>query len=120
MRVEIRRVYDDEDTGTAYRVLVDRLWPRGLSKAGAALDEWAKDGAPSAELRRWYGHQPARFDEFRRRYRDELRRQPAKDVVGRLRALARRRKVVLLTATRDVDRSGAQVLCDVLTRRGTR
>ena len=117
MRVEIRRVYDDEDTGTAYRVLVDRLWPRGLSKAGAALDEWAKDGAPSAELRRWYDHDPARYGEFARRYRDELRRSPAKDVVVQLRALARHQTVVLLTATRDVDRSGARVLRDVLARR---
>jgi uncharacterized protein YeaO (DUF488 family) len=116
MRVEVRRVYGDDDTGDAYRVLVDRLWPRGVSKAEAALDEWAKDGAPSAELRRWYGHEPARFDEFTRRYRDELSREPARDVVKRLRSLARQRKVVLLTATRDVDRSGAQVLYDVLTR----
>src|SRR4051812_8344868 len=119
MPVEVRRVYGDDHSGDAYRVLVDRLWPRGLSKAEAELDEWAKDGAPSAELRRWYGHEPARFDEFRRRYRDELTRQPARDVVQRLRALARQRKVVLLTATRDVDLSGARVLSDVLTRSRT-
>jgi uncharacterized protein YeaO (DUF488 family) len=115
MSIEVRRVYGDDST-EGYRVLVDRLWPRGLTKAEVALDEWAKDGAPSAELRRWYGHEPARFDEFARRYRDELRRQPAKDVVERLRTLARRRKVVLLTASRDVDRSGARVLGDVLLR----
>ncbi len=113
-QVEIRRVYGDRDTGDAYRVLVDRLWPRGVSKAAAAVDEWAKDVAPSAELRRWYDHDPARFAEFGRRYRAELRRQPAREVVIRLRALAKKRRVVLLTATRDVDRSGAQVLFDAL------
>ena len=116
MRVEVRRVYDDGATSDAYRVLVDRLWPRGVSKADAALDEWAKDAAPSADLRRWYGHDPARYDEFTRRYRDELGRPPARDIVERLRALARERKVVLLTATRDVERSGARVLGEVVTR----
>jgi uncharacterized protein YeaO (DUF488 family) len=115
MHVEVCRVYGHNDTGDAYRVLVDRLWPRGVSKADAALDEWAKDVAPTAELRRWYNHEPARFDEFARRYRGELSREPAREVVMQLRSLARGRKVVLLTATRDVGRSGAQVLVDVLT-----
>ena len=64
-------------TGAGYRVLVDRLWPRGITKAEAALDEWLKDVAPSTELRRWYGHDVERFDEFARRYRAELRRPPA-------------------------------------------
>jgi len=114
MQLEIHRVYGDQDTRAAYRVLVDRLWPRGVSKTAAAVDEWAKDVAPSAELRRWYDHDPARYAEFVRRYRAELRRQPAREVVLRLRALAEKRRVVLLTATRDVDHSGAQVLFDAL------
>lgn len=96
------------------RVLVDRLWPRGVKKADAHLDAWLKDLAPSPDLRRWYGHDPARFDEFARRYRDELSRSPAAEAVERLRELAQERPVALLTATRDVDRSGARVVRDVL------
>ncbi len=68
---EIRRAYDEPTKGT-YRVLVDRLWPRGVTKEKAAVDEWAKDVAPSADLRRWYGHEPEKFSEFARRYRREL------------------------------------------------
>ncbi|HEY1653135.1 MAG TPA: DUF488 family protein [Acidimicrobiales bacterium] len=112
-RFEVRRVYDEEATG-GYRVLVDRLWPRGVSKQRAALDEWAKDVAPSDELRRWYGHQPDKFADFARRYRAELAAVPGKEVVIRLRATAKRTPVTLVTATRDVERSGAAVLLDVL------
>lgn len=110
---EVRRIYDPTDDGVC-RVLVDRLWPRGVSKEKADLDAWLKDVAPSAELRRWYGHEPARFDEFARRYRDELSRSPAAEAVERLRELATERRVTLLTATRDVDRSAARVVRDVL------
>lgn len=109
----VGRIYDG-DVPDGYRVLVDRLWPRGVTKQAAALDGWAKDVAPSAELRRWYGHDPDRFDAFAERYRDELDRPAAADAVARLRDLARRRLVVLLTATRDVERSGARVLYDHL------
>jgi len=110
----LRRIYDDGRVGGDYRVLVDRLWPRGINKANAALDEWAKEVAPSAELRRWYGHDPQKFDEFARRYRDELTRPPALDKVADLRRLAGERHVTLLTATRDVEHSGALVLQDVV------
>jgi len=112
-------VYDfDADTAHGgYRVLVDRLWPRGVSKQKAALDEWAKDVAPGTELRKWYGHDPARFDEFARRYREELHDPPAQAEVKRLRAVARDQRVVLVTATRDLEHSGALVLRDVLARR---
>lgn len=109
-------MYDELGDDIGYRVLVDRLWPRGKKKDDLVLDEWAKDVAPSTELRRWYGHDPARFDEFAHRYRDELRRAPASDAVAHLAGLARRRRVSLLTATRDVDHSGARVLCDHLQR----
>jgi uncharacterized protein YeaO (DUF488 family) len=108
---EVRRVYDGDVPG--YRVLVDRLWPRGMAKDTAPLDEWLKDAAPSSELRRWYGHEPAKFAEFARRYRVELGRPPASDAVTHLRGLGRRR-VVLMTATRDVAHSGAEVLMDHL------
>lgn len=114
-RIEIRRVYDDaHPERDGYRVLVDRLWPRGLSHAAAALDEWLKDAAPSAELRRWYDHDLPRYEEFARRYRVELRDPPAADAVVRLRRLARGEMLTLLTATRDVEHSGAGVLLDHL------
>jgi uncharacterized protein YeaO (DUF488 family) len=116
--VELRRVYDDSAAG--YRVLVDRLWPRGITKAEAALDEWLKDAAPSTELRRWYGHLVERFDEFARRYRAELGQPPASAALDRLRELARTEPLTLLTATRDLDHSGARVLEQLLTSRASR
>jgi uncharacterized protein YeaO (DUF488 family) len=97
-------------------VLVDRLWPRGIAKADAPIDEWAKDVAPSTDLRRWYGHEPAKFEQFARRYEDELKHPPAKQAVTRLRAAARDKPVALVTATRDVEHSGAAVLLRVLSR----
>lgn len=120
--IEVRRVYDDP-TGTRgeYRVLVDRLWPRGMSKDALGVDEWAKDVAPSTALRRWYGHVPERFGEFASRYRAELRQpQVAEAVEAVLRAARRRPTLVLLTATKDVDRSGAKVLASHLRRRRAR
>lgn len=109
--VHLRRVYDDDVRGdSGHRVLVDRLWPRGVTKADADLDEWLKDVAPSTELRRWYGHDVQRFEEFARRYRAELGQPPASLVLVRLIELARTQTVILLTATRDVEHSGANVL----------
>jgi uncharacterized protein YeaO (DUF488 family) len=115
--VEIRRIYDHADDDGGYRLLVDRLWPRGVAKANAPIDEWAKDLAPSTELRRWYGHDPVKFEEFARRYRDELEQPPASEAVGRLRARARRQRIVLVTATRDVEHSGAWVLARVVSEK---
>ena len=112
--VELRRVYDEPDPSTGHRVLVDRLWPRGVRKDGAPVAEWAKDVAPSPELRRWYRHDPARFTEFARRYRAELGQPPAIDALKRLADTTRSRPLVLVTATRDVEHSGALVLRDVL------
>jgi uncharacterized protein YeaO (DUF488 family) len=116
---EIRRVYDEEGPDGGYRVLVDRLWPRGISKERAALDEWAKDVAPSDALRRWYEHDPEKFSEFARRYRKELKAAPAMDVVTHLRRTAGTERVILVTATRDVEHSGASVLLNALTGRPT-
>jgi uncharacterized protein YeaO (DUF488 family) len=109
--VLVRRVYGDgseDDAGC--RVLVDRIWPRGVRKADARLTEWLKDVAPTTELRRWYGHEPERFEEFARRYRAELRRPPASDAFAHLADLARTGRLTLVTATRDVERSAARVL----------
>jgi len=110
----VGRVYDVPQDGDAYRVLVDRLWPRGVKKAEAGLDEWAKEVAPSTELRRWYGHDPDRFVEFARRYRAELATPPAADAVARFVVIGHGQRVILLTATRDVEHSGARVLFDKL------
>lgn len=111
-RVHVCRVYDDAPGG--YRVLVDRPWPRGFTKEKLALDEWAKDLAPSTELRRWYGHDVERFTEFARRYRAELRRPAAREELARLAGIAREQPMTLLTATKDVDRSSARILADTL------
>ncbi|HEY3587037.1 MAG TPA: DUF488 family protein, partial [Myxococcaceae bacterium] len=77
MRVQVRRVYEDVEPDGEARVLVDRLWPRGIAKEHLHLDRWAKELAPSTELRRWFGHQPSRWEEFRRRYEAELSRNTA-------------------------------------------
>lgn len=115
--VEVVRVYEGPRRRPGeHRVLVDRLWPRGLAKASVDFDEWEKDVAPSTELRRWYGHDPARFTEFARRYRAELSAEPGGSVVKRLRQVAAKRRLVLLTATRDVEHSGAEVLRNVVVR----
>ena len=99
-------------------MLVDRVWPRGLSKADAELDEWCKEVAPSHELRRWYGHDPKRFDEFARRYREELDRPEPAAALRHLRRLAHERPLVLLTATKDVWTSQAAVLAELLREEG--
>jgi uncharacterized protein YeaO (DUF488 family) len=112
--VRVGRVYD-EPAANGTRVLVDRLWPRGLRKDAARLDAWAKDIAPSSELRTWYGHDPARFGEFRRRYLAELAGSAQRAALGRLRALASAHgPLILLTATTDVDHSQAAVLAELL------
>ncbi|MEU4687025.1 DUF488 domain-containing protein [Streptomyces xinghaiensis] len=109
--VRVRRVYEDREPDDGVRVLVDRLWPRGLAKEAAGLDEWCKAIAPSSELRRWYGHDPERFEEFAERYRAELAGPEGREVLGRLRGLARGDGgLTLLTATKDVERSAARVL----------
>jgi uncharacterized protein YeaO (DUF488 family) len=114
--VEIARVYGLQK-GDGYYVLVDRLWPRGVARAKAPFDEWLKDVAPSTELRKWYGHEPERFEEFTRRYRQELRTGPARDAFSSLRQRAESGKLVLVTATRDLERSEAVVLQDLLRQR---
>ena len=112
--IRVRRVYDEPTPADGARVLVDRVWPRGLRKDAARLDDWAKDAAPSTELRTWYGHDPARFAEFRRRYVAELGTAPGQAALARLRALVATGPVTLLTATRDIDISQAAVLADLL------
>jgi uncharacterized protein YeaO (DUF488 family) len=112
--IRVRRVYDQPSPDDGVRVLVDRLWPRGLRKADAKLDEWAKDLAPSKDLRVWYGHDPAKFSEFRRRYIAELDAPGPRAKLAELHALAERRPVTLLTATRDAGISEAAVLAELV------
>ena len=112
--VRVKRVYESVSPDDGERVLVDRLWPRGVSKAAAHLDEWDKDVAPSDELRRWYGHDPAKFAEFRRRYADELREPARAKALAHLNEAAKRGTVTLLTATKDAARSEAAVLAEQL------
>ena len=113
-RVRVGRVYDARTAEDGTRVLVDRLWPRGLTKNRADLDEWCKQIAPSAALRTWYGHDPDRFAEFARRYRSELDDPGRAEHLQHLRELAQRRTLTLLTATRHADTSEAAVLADLL------
>jgi uncharacterized protein YeaO (DUF488 family) len=113
-RVRVRRVYEDPEPGDGTRVLVDRIWPRGLTKVRAALNEWCKDVAPSGELRTWYGHDPNRFAEFARRYRLELQDSQRAEALAHLRGLSNSGPVTLLTATKQPDISEAAVLADML------
>jgi uncharacterized protein YeaO (DUF488 family) len=111
--VEIARVYG-LDKRDGHYVLVDRLWPRGVARATAPFDEWSKDVAPSAELRKWYGRSPERYEEFTRRYRQELESGPAHDALEALRRQAEGGPLVLVTATKDLEHSEAAVLQAVL------
>lgn len=111
-RVRIKRAYEAPSADDGTRVLVDRLWPRGVRKADAAIDHWAKELAPSTELRKWFGHDPARWEEFRQRYAAELREQG--EALDRLRALAEKGPVTLVYAAHDEEHNDAVVLRDVL------
>ena len=112
-----KRAYEPYAPSDGYRVLIDRLWPRGVSKADAHLDAWAKDVAPSRELREWYGHDPAKWPEFRSRYQKELRAPAAKAVLDDLVKRARRGRVTLVYASRAADISDVAVLERLIDRR---
>jgi uncharacterized protein YeaO (DUF488 family) len=115
MAVRIKRAYELPERADGYRVLIDRLWPRGVSKQEARLDEWARELAPSSELRRWFGHEPAKFDEFRRRYRAELSGHEEK--LRELRRRGRGGTVTLVYSARDTEHNDAVVLAELLRRR---
>ena len=117
MDVRLKRAYEPAATADGYRVLVDRIWPRGVTREEARLDEWARELAPSAELRRWFRHDPVRFEEFRRRYTEELAAQDGK--LRELRRRARERPLTLVFAARDTEHNDAVVLAEIL-RRGRR
>ena len=108
----MKRAYEPALPTDGYRVLIDRLWPRGVARKHARLDEWARDLAPSAGLRRWFSHDPAKFAQFRRRYVDELAAQETK--LGELRARASAGTVTLVYGARDTEHNDAVVLAEVL------
>jgi uncharacterized protein YeaO (DUF488 family) len=107
-KIRVKRVYEPPAAEDGTRVLVDRLWPRGISKADAALDLWIKEIAPSAALRKWFGHEPERWAEFKKRYARELDGNP--DAVAELRAALKRGAVTLLFAAHDAERNNAEAL----------
>ena len=113
-RIALKRAYEEADANDGTRVLVDRLWPRGLSKERARVDAWLKEVAPSDELRRWFGHDPDKFAEFRKRYEAELASESGKEAMTKLRELVKRGHVTLLFAARDMEHNNAVVLRDVL------
>ena len=112
--VQVRRIYDEAQKSDGTRVLVDRVWPRGVSKDKAELDEWVKDVAPSTDLRKWYSHDPEKFDEFARRFREELQSDDAAQALDELGELAQKGTLTLLTASKRDDISQATVLAEIL------
>jgi uncharacterized protein YeaO (DUF488 family) len=114
MHVRLKRAYESAAPADGYRVLIDRLWPRGLSRRQARLDDWDKKLAPSTSLRQWFGHEPSRFDDFRRSYIEELRDQ--RPCLTRLRRRAREGTVTLVYFAHDVEHNDAVVLAEILRR----
>jgi uncharacterized protein YeaO (DUF488 family) len=112
--VQVRRIYDDPAADDGIRVLVDRRWPRGVTKARADVDEWCRDVAPSDALRKWYDHDPEKFEEFGRRYRKELEEPERAAALRHLAALAAGERLTLLTATKRAEISQAMVLLGLL------
>ncbi len=113
-KVRVKRVHDDATADDGQRVLVDRVWPRGVSKEKADLTEWCRDVAPTTELRRWYSHDPDKWAEFGKRYRKELQTAEAQKALTHLQTLARKGRLTLLTASKRDDISQATVLAELL------
>ncbi len=112
--IALKRVYDEPAADDGKRVLVDRLWPRGLSKERARVDVWLKEVAPSSELRKWFGHEPEKFAEFRRRYETELDAEVGQTKLAELRDMAQREHITLVFAAHDTEHNNAVVLRDLL------
>jgi uncharacterized protein YeaO (DUF488 family) len=112
--IRLKRAYEPAARTDGYRVLIDRLWPRGVSRQQAMLDSWEKELSPSAQLRQWFGHEPGRFQEFRRRYIEELRGERAR--LAALRRRAREGTLTLVYSAQDTEHNDAVVLAEVLRR----
>lgn len=115
MQVRLKRAYEAPEDSDGQRILVDRLWPRGVSKDEARIDQWLRDVAPSGELRKWFGHDPAKWVEFQRRYREELKDNPA---LAQLKELARKGRLTLVYGARDELHNQAVVLAGLIDRPG--
>jgi uncharacterized protein YeaO (DUF488 family) len=112
--VKIKRAYDKPDADDGVRILVDGLWPRGLSKAELKIEKWEKEIAPSKELRNWYGHEPEKWPEFRKRFRTELAKSPRKEALERLTEIAEKGDLTLVFGTRDAEHSNAAVIAEMI------
>lgn len=112
MELRIKRIYEPASRGDGKRILVDRLWPRGISKDRAAVDEWIREIAPSSKLRKWFGHDPSKWDEFKKKYRQELLGN--RDLILRLKEETRKRPVTLVYAAKDPEHNNAVALKEVL------
>lgn len=110
--MKIKRVYDKPEKDDGYRILVDRIWPRGISKATAEIDEWLKEIAPSTELRKWFNHEPEKYQEFKKRYKEELKTQ--NETLKKIHTLAKKKNVTLLYSAKDTQYNQAVVLLEVL------
>ena len=115
--VRLQRAYDDPQPDDGHRVLVDRVWPRGRTKAELQLDAWARDLGPSTSLRKWFGHDPARWTEFQARYRAELAAPERARALDELATIARRHRVTIVYGARDREHNQAQVIADEIARR---
>ena len=114
LSVALKRAYDEPAPSDGTRVLVERLWPRGISKERARIDMWLKDVAPSTELRKWFNHDPQKFQEFRRRYEKELKADAAQKALAILHEIAKHGQLTLVFAARDTDHSNAAILREIL------
>jgi len=112
--IKIKRVYDPVSTDDGKRILVDRLWPRGIKKEKARIDEWVKEIAPSHELRKWYSHDPAKWAEFRKRYKQEIAGETER--LKKIKAEARKQTVTLLFSSKELERNNAVALKEILDR----
>lgn len=112
--IKVKRVYDPPAKDDGMRILIDRLWPRGLRKDEAAIAEWMKEIAPSDELRKWFGHDPEKWQEFRKKYKEELRAKP--ELIKRLKAESKKGTLTLLFSARDIEHNNAVALKEVLER----
>lgn len=113
--MKIKRIYEKPEPDDGYRMLVDRLWPRGISKEAAALDEWNKEIAPSSDLRQWFHHTPELFPEFKKRYLQELKNKVGE--LKRIKSIARQQNLTLLYAAKDPDLNQAAVLLEILKKK---
>ncbi len=114
MPISVKRIYDAPEKNDGYRVLVDRLWPRGISKDSAHIDEWLKELAPSDALRKWFHHDPERWQEFQKRYTTELNSSALQEILQRLGTMAKKKKVTLLFGAKDIEHNNAVVLASFI------